>query len=732
MRNRILTCLAAFLLICFTAYGAPARRLVFTLTQPDGTEIQVLVHGDDNCHYMTDLDGHVLKRNQDGFYCYAYFNADGTMRSSGYTAGAEVPGHVLAASSMIPSISLRLRSSERRRELAKFEAGRRELLRKTAATKSGPVEIRNIVIPICFADMDMDHDEKDFDAMINQKGYSVGGSHGSAMDYLKEMYRDDFTFVFDVIDTVRLSRERSYYFSNNDANMDIRPADAVAEACRLADEAGVDFSKYADDGVVNNIIVFCAGKDEAAGGGEDCVWSHQWSLRSARINLVLDGVDINHYLITSELSLIKEGMVNKFEFATIGTLCHEYGHMMGLQDYYDTNDGLGGGYASGMFGTIAIMDSGNYNDNGKLPPHYNAVDYDDLGIGNCEIMKQGEYTLEPISENRRYLKMETGTDGEYFLVECRNNKGWDKLIGGKGLAIYHIDKSTRDAGYSDDQGTNLTAARRWEFNEVNCRPDNQCGYVIPAKHDSHYRNSRGDIINDARVVFFPFGGLYTSVGAKTAHKLKYKDGTPAYFSVENISFDGENVTFFVRDNREEAPAPDIKNTESDIFQDAAIIQWTSTRNDYKGPAVFSWGKSGATPVEVEVEPYSPGKYSITLEGLSPKTAYKTSIFFREGDYTGKTSEVNFTTKSMIEGSYPFIHFQNVTRNEDGSFPKNTEIPLRVYNLSDVDGVTWYFNRSKIETAGNGYYTLTRSGELKADIVYKNGQHEYIVKQITVK
>ncbi len=732
MRNRILTCLAAFLLLCFTAYGAPARRLVFTLTQPDGTEIQVLVHGDDNCHYMTDLDGHVLKRNRDGFYCYAYFNADGTMRSSGYAAGAEVPGHVLAASSMIPSISLRLRSSERRRELAKFEAGRRELLRKTAATKSGPVEIRNIVIPICFADMDMDHDKKDFDAMINQKGYSVGGSHGSAMDYLEEMYRDDFTFVFDVIDIVRLSRERSYYFSNNDEGKDIRPAKAVEEACRLADEAGVDFSQYADDGVVNNIIVFCAGKDEAAGGEEDCVWSHQWSLRSARINLVLDGVDINHYLITSELSTIEEGLVNRYEFATIGTLCHEYGHMMGLQDYYDTNDWHDGGYADGMFGTIAIMDRGNYNDNGKLPPHYNAVDYDDLGIGNCEIMKQGEYTLEPISENRRYLKMETGTDGEYFLVECRNNKGWDRLIGGKGLAIYHIDKSTRDAGSSYDLRTNLTAARRWEFNEINCRPDDQCGYVIPAKYDSHYMNDSGEVINKASVVFFPYGSLYTSVGAETAHKLKYKDGTPAYFSIENISFDGENVTFFVRDNREEVPAPDIKKTESDIFQDAAIIQWTSTRSDYDGPAVFRWGKSGATPVEIEVAPYSPGKYSITLEGLSPKTAYKTSIFFREGDYTGKTSEVNFTTKSMIEGSYPFIYFQNVTRNEDGSFPKNTEIPLRVYNLSDVDGITWYFNRSKIETAGNGYYTLTRSGELKADIVYKNGQHEYFVKQITVK
>ena len=74
---------------------------------------------------------------------------------------------------------------------------------------------------------------------------------------------------------------------------------------------------------------------------------------------------------------------------SIGTFCHEYSHTLGLTDYYDTDEGGSGGVAKGMWNVTALMDGGNFNDNGDTPPAYNALDREILGIGKPEQMKIG-------------------------------------------------------------------------------------------------------------------------------------------------------------------------------------------------------------------------------------------------------------------------------------------------------------------------------------------------------
>ena len=721
MKTKIATTLAVILLLCLQAYGIPARRMAYTLTQPDGTEIKVIISGDEHFRIMTDLEGHVLTRNEDGFYCYALYNSDGTKYSSGFLAGEKAPGHILSASTYIPQTALSMRAAERRRTISSYAESNRKILH-TQATKGDKPVVKSLVLLIDMADVSMSesHDRALFDDMINKKGYSYHGAHGSARQYLEEMYRNDCGFEFVVADTVRLSHERAYYFANNQKDEDIRPADAVREACIKVHQKGINFSEFADENnEVNNIIVFCAGKDEAQGGGEDCVWSHQWSLDEAGISLSLDGVKINHYLITTEMSLILEGVRESYDFASIGTLCHEFSHMMGLMDYYDTDYEASGGYGNGMFVSTALMDGGNYNDDGKMPPHYNAVDYDDLGIGNCETLKAGDYTLEPISKNRRFLKMETETEGEYYLFECRSTNGWDKYIGGKGLAIYHINKGRTQTGMSDQFKRVLSAQDRWLLNEINCRPDNECGHICSATPGIRAKDDLGISMENAGRAFYP--------------QIGHTEFVMSPISLTNISMNGENVTFTVIDEREEALVPDVKDVTSDIFQDAAIIQWSSTKGSYDGPATVRWGpSSNSSANEVSVLPYEPGKYSVTIEGLVPRKAYKVNIIFTKDNVSGKAGEANFTTKNTIEGSYPFIHFLNVKRADDGSFSSGTEIPLRVYNLLNAESVEWYFDGKKITAGGNGYYRLDKSGTLKACVFYKDGTKEFIIKKITVK
>ena len=94
---------------------------------------------------------------------------------------------------------------------------------------------------------------------------------------------------------------------------------------------------------------------------------------------------------------------------------------------------------------------------------------------------------------------------------------------------------------------------------------------------------------------------------------------------------------------------------------------------------------------------------------------------------------SFTTKSDKKAdSYPYIYLKDVEdRRADGSFTSGAPLSLRVYNAPDADGVTWYFDGKAISPGADGYYHLTRSGELKAVISYP-GSTDIITKKIVVK
>ena len=62
----------------------------------------------------------------------------------------------------------------------------------------------------------------------------------------------------------------------------------------------------------------------------------------------------------------------------------------------------------------------------------------------------------------------------------------------------------------------------------------------------------------------------------------------------------------------------------------------------------------------------------------------------------------------------------------------TKIPLRIFNASGVARVGWFFDGARIQAGSDGFYTVTRSGMLKAEIFYEDGSSELIVKQIRIK
>ena len=53
----------------------------------------------------------------------------------------------------------------------------------------------------------------------------------------------------------------------------------------------------------------------------------------------------------------------------------------------------------------------------------------------------------------------------------------------------------------------------------------------------------------------------------------------------------------------------------------------------------------------------------------------------------------------------------------------------MYNASGAAEIEWSFNGRPISVGGNGYYTVTESGTLKAHITFTDGGETYIIKEI---
>ena len=736
------------LIIPILAGGRNVRDVRATLTQPDGTTFEGVLNGDEALHFLTDSEGHAIIKAADCTWYYAYYGIDGTLCSSGYAVGKPAPATVLAASLRVPMAQLRMQAMEWRRLRESLPSGipRRKAVRSKADGESeggggdvpAPRDKHSLILLVQFSDDGgkMRYTRNDFVDLITLPGYNRGGAIGSASDYFNEMFEGDCVFHYEISEIITLDNPSKYYFDNeNGPRTQDKAADlAVMEACRKAhDEQGIDFSSFDDngDGEVDNVFLFVAGRDEADCLEPECVWSHMFYLEASKKNEVkefyrtgLDGVRVNNYAISTELRRLP----NRYDFTGIGTFCHEYSHTLDLPDCYDTDYEGSGGYGNGLWRSTALMDGGNANNYFTCPPHYNAIDYDIIGIGCPETLTEGSWRLEPISQGRRYLKLESGNPGEYYLFECRDNNRWDQYIGGKGLLVYHLDKSNSLTGRSDTYGVDFPAYQRWDYNEVNCRPDHECARLVSATPGLRYYSGSSPV-NNQNLIFFPCDGTIAFT-ALTDPPFVFWDGSPSPLALTEIRRDGDDILFTVtRMSDIDVPSVEYDN-DLNVFQDAAIIRWSSDDLQFSGPSYISWGLNSGAQEEIEVQPYAPGRYAFTMDGLSPGTAYKLTLFFRSYGITSQEKTVKFTTKRQYDR--PYIYLSSAKRNADGSFPSGAEIPLRVFNCPPAESVKWYFDGGQVTTGGNGYFTLTRSGDLKAVISRSDGTTDIILKHITVR
>lgn len=690
--------------------ASPARRTLVTLRQPDGKTFRALLRGDENMKILTLPDGTPVVQDRDGFYCYALYDASGALSSTGARADGSAPSSVAGAEIPYGLLSMKYASGN---------SGENARVPGYRIGKSDG-EVRIPVLLVGFRDLPLTYGKEDFDALLNQPGYSLNGATGSAGDYFRYQFMGKVDFRFDVLEPVTLGNTFSYYGRNENSSTsgsDIRAGRMVYDACLLAD-SNVDFSVYDNDGdgELESIMVIFAGGDEAAGAGSDHIWSKSGFLEDERnMYLECDGIHINCYGCTSEL--LSDGSAED-PVASIGTFCHEFCHTLGLPDFYDPN-----GISEALWGTTSIMDRGNLNNQGRTPPNFNAIERHILGISAPDTLAAGEHVLYPVDRDGEYLYYGTENRGEYFLFECRDASGWDSYISGSGLLVYHIDSS-----YNDVSG--VKACDRWLMtgmyaNTVNTNAVHQCADLQEADPSAVF-SGLDTPQEDIRRVFFPYGEN-NSFTPESDPAFESWGGTASDISVTGIVFDGAKVSFTVYDN-EYSGIPSAMEMTVHEFQDAAIVSWTA---DTQIPADVSLSDADGVVASLHVDPYEYGKYSVTFENLEPAHLYTVNVGFSIGGITGRVTIRQIDTHPET-GNPPYIYMYGIPRNPDGSFPAGTGLPLRLYNSVNAESIVWTMDGKEISAGPGGYYVPEKSGELKARAVFPDGREYRVSKYIEIK
>lgn len=404
------------------------------IVQPDGSKLTIRLFGDERFHYSQTEDGYTTIQDANGFHYYGELNDDGDLVMSD-TRARNTGDRSKRENNFLKRIGRDLRYSERQMNARKRMNVDGENIDEAeywgvSGTFPTTGNRKFLLILVSFTDKVFVKTQGDFDNLMN-------GASPSFKDYYLENSFNQLNIATDVVGPYNLSGSMATYGANDAQGYDINPRLMVQEGVDAAEAAGVDFSQYDNDGngYVDGIMVVHAGYGEEAGAPAYTIWSHRWTLSSyAR---TYDGVTINDYTTAPELY-----GTSGSQLTGIGVIVHEFGHNLGAPDTYDT-DYTGSGGDSWHMKSWDVMASGSWNNNGYTPANYPAMHRWQFGWQTPTTLDTTGtgLTLANSTENNVSYVMYTPTSGEYFMLENRQQLGYDAYLPGHGLLIYHIDEN---------------------------------------------------------------------------------------------------------------------------------------------------------------------------------------------------------------------------------------------------------------------------------------------------
>lgn len=490
----------------------------FTFTQPDGTQFQVKGFGNQERAVFETLDGFTVVKDPDsGFFEYATVTEDGRdLVPTGYQPETVNPSDLGIAPNLRAASTSS--SEEMSSELGEYKTRwetRRDMQR--AAVESDDVmlappqrpttgEFVGLCLLIDFPDVPATIPREEVERYCNQPGYNGFGNSGSVFDYFFDNSRGKLHYTNIVAPYYTARNNRSYY-ADETQPYPRRAQELVREALDALRAQNFDFSPLTTDfqDFVFATNIFYAGG--LVNNWSKGLWPH--SSRLSGDYVLMPGKIAADYQITNIGSEL-----------TLGTFCHENGHMIcDFPDLYDyRRDGV---YSHGV-GSFCLMCAGA-NVNEKNPTQVGA--YLKFRAGWADSVNDitaGLNATVRSTANEFFIRRKT--QREYFIIENRQRTGRDASLPASGLAIWHID----EAGSNENQ--NMTPTSHYE-----------CSLVQADGEFDLERAAMNGVFGDSTDLFHAAGN--SRFNDTTTPHSNWWNGTSSGLSISDISNSGPTMTF---------------------------------------------------------------------------------------------------------------------------------------------------------------------------------------------
>jgi immune inhibitor A len=530
MKKLFVLTLVLTLLGIFNAVADPAVSDPYKVVQPDGSYVTICLHGDEFLNFTTTSDGYTVVKRPDGFYAYAEL-VGGNLVPTKFVAHDAV-ARTAAEKSFLYGVTKFVHpsviNSEKVRRMKSFNV-------KPTSAKPKKIDyskFRGLIILANFNDQQFAPADTHefFDSMANYSGFR-GTRHlvdtvynhytgdysfsGSIKDYYSDNSLGVFKPNFDVVGPVNINYSCHYANGANNGR------ELVKAACEAADPM-VNFADYDlnNDSTVDMVYVIFAGlTSNFPGNDSTLLWAHSWNLNGLKV--VLDNTKLGRYACSCEI--VGSPQFNLVD--GIGVICHEFGHVLGLPDLYDTDYSGSGGQSDDPANWL-LMSGGDHQHFDRVPVALGSYERYALGFTSPKLISsKGACTLNPISTSNECYRINSQQDSVYFLLENRQKTGWDAYAPGHGLLAFRVDS---------------TDVNLWEDNSLNCDPAHN--HFVLLRVSKTYYNNR---IEAAQTDPFPGSNGATSITNSTTPNLRTWSGLDSKLGLSGIAENNGVITFNV-------------------------------------------------------------------------------------------------------------------------------------------------------------------------------------------
>ena len=441
-----------------SGFAAKAHTALTTITQSDGSQLTIRLHGDEHYSWYSTTDDVLLVQVGKNYYV-AQVEEDGTLKATpqlAHNAGKRGTVEEQVINNQNKEKFLNSLNAEPQALAKPFGEVYPAYFPHTGSPKA-------LVILVEFQDVKF----KTSDPVATFTHYLKGAegeaapeannayvtkgkvNYGSVYQYFNDMSQGKFTPQFDIVGPVTVSKNSAYYGGNTGKSTDVNFAQMIAEACKSVSDK-VNFADYDqnNDGYVDLVYVIYAGYSESINGNSsDCLWPKSGTsafYEPGTNNLLkLNGKKICRYGINNELNATPSDWIDgKPLLNGIGLFCHEFSHTMGLPDLYPTVKASRVDNQNPEYWDL--MDGGEYTYSGYFPTPYSPWEMDVMGwTAPIELGDEAkQVSLNSYASDRTAYKI-NGENDEYLLIQNIQTDGWwrgiTKAFKTTGMLVWRID-----------------------------------------------------------------------------------------------------------------------------------------------------------------------------------------------------------------------------------------------------------------------------------------------------